>query len=70
LERKSDGTEIRLLINLGRENYSANPIYSGDLNYLVDAPFKDEIQTYKTGTVTMKKLFRKAEFIDFYEKGY
>lgn len=45
-------------------------IYSGDINYLIDTPFKDEIETHKTGTVILKKLFRKAEFIDFYNKEF
>jgi len=45
-------------------------IYTGDLNFQVDAPFKDEITTSKTGTVTMKKLFRKNEFIKYYKDEY
>lgn len=45
-------------------------IYSGDLNFHVDAPFKDEIQTSKVGTVTMRKLFRKSDFIDYFNKEY
>ena len=45
-------------------------IYTGDLNFAVDKPFKDEIETSKAGTVIMKKLFRKEEFIDFYKKEY
>lgn len=49
---------------------SAPFIYSGDINYLIDSQFKDEIETHQTGTVAMKKLFRKTEFIDFYNKEY
>jgi len=45
-------------------------IYSGDLNFHVDKPFKDEITTSKSGTVTMKKLFRKDEFLKFYKDEY
>jgi hypothetical protein len=45
-------------------------IYSGDLNFHVDAPFKDEIHTHQSGTVTMRKLFRKNDFIDYYKKEY
>ncbi|MCD7973513.1 MAG: hypothetical protein LUG18_12810 [Candidatus Azobacteroides sp.] len=45
-------------------------IYTGNVNFLVDAPFKDEITTSKTGTVTMRKLFRKHDFIEFYKKNY
>ena len=45
-------------------------IYSGDLNFLIDKPFKDEIQSSKTGTVIMKKVFRKNEFINFYNEEY
>lgn len=45
-------------------------IYSGNLNYHVDAPFKEEITTSKTGTVTMRKLFRKEEFIKYYKDEY
>lgn len=49
---------------------NAPVIYSGDINFLIDSPFKDEIETHKTGTVLLKKIFRKAEFIEFYNKEY
>ena len=45
-------------------------IYTGNMNFLVDAPFKDEITTSQAGTVVMRKLFRKDEFIKYYEKEY
>ncbi len=45
-------------------------IYTGDLNYQVDKPFSDEITTSKSGTVVMKKLFRKDEFKKFYKDEY
>ena len=45
-------------------------IYSGDLNHLVDSPFKDDITTTKTGTVTLRKIFRKNDFIEFYKEEY
>lgn len=45
-------------------------IYSGDTNYLINSLFKDEIEIHKTGTTVMKKLFRKDEFIEFYNKEY
>ena len=45
-------------------------IYSGNLNYHVDKPFKAEITTSKSGTVTMRKLFRKDEFIKYYKEEY
>ena len=49
---------------------SAPFIYTGDVNFLVDAPIKDEIETSKVGNVALKKLFRKDEFIEYYEKEY
>lgn len=66
------------IVNIDGQNYEgpfpmvaeAPFIYSGNLNFHVDAPFKDEIQTSKTGTVTMRKLFRKNDFIDYYNKEY
>jgi hypothetical protein len=45
-------------------------IYTGNVNFQVDAPFKDEITTSKTGTVIMRKVFRKADFIDYYNAEY
>ena len=45
-------------------------IYTQDLNLLVDQPFKDEIYTSKTGTVTLKKIFRKNDFIKYCEEEY
>ena len=45
-------------------------IYSGDLNLLIDKTFKEEIYTSKSGTVTMRKIFRKSDFIKFYEEEY
>lgn len=45
-------------------------IYSGDINYLIDKPFPEQISTQKSGTVTLKKIFRKADFIEFYDKEY
>ena len=45
-------------------------IYSGNLNFSIDKPFSDEIKTSKTGTVTMRKIFRKSEFIEYYNKEY
>lgn len=45
-------------------------IFTGDVNFLVDSPFKDEITTSKSGTVTMKKIFRKNDFIDYFKKEY
>ncbi|MBB4036148.1 hypothetical protein GGR21_002049 [Dysgonomonas hofstadii] len=66
------------IINIDGQTYegpfplvSNEPVlYTGDLNFQVDAPFKDEITTSKTGTVTMKKLFRKDEFLKFYKDEY
>ena len=63
------------IINLDGQSYegpfplvSSEPfIYTGDLNFQVDSPFKDEITSSKTGTVVMKKLFRKDEFLKFYK---
>jgi len=45
-------------------------IYTGDLNFQVDSPFKDEITTSKSGTVVMKKLFRQNDFFKFYKDEY
>jgi len=45
-------------------------IYTGNINFLVDKPFKDEITTSKSGTVIMRKLFRKNDFIDYFKKEY
>lgn len=45
-------------------------IPTGNMNFLVDAPFKDEIQRSSGGTVTLRKLFRKDDFITFYNKEY
>jgi len=45
-------------------------IYTGNINFNIDKPFKDEITSSKTGTVTLKKLFRKSEFIEYYNKEY
>ncbi|WP_156032797.1 hypothetical protein [Prevotella sp. 10(H)] len=45
-------------------------IYTGNINFLVDAPFKDEISRSSGGTVTLRKLFRKDDFVEFYKKEY
>ena len=71
-------TENDTVITLDGEEYegpfptvTADPfIYSGDLNFLVDTPFKGTIETSKTGTVIMRKIFRKTDFIKFYQEEY
>ena len=45
-------------------------IYSGDLNLLIDKTFKEEIYTSESGTVILRKVFRKTDFIKYYEKEY
>lgn len=45
-------------------------IPTGDMNFGIDQPFKNEITTSKSGVVIMKKLFRKKDFTDYYKKEY
>lgn len=44
-------------------------IYTGDLNFHIDQPVKDEIETSK-GAVVYKKMLRECDFKDFYKKEY
>ena len=45
-------------------------VYTGNINLMVDKPIPDQIETSKTGNVALKKLFRKDEFIEYYEEEY
>jgi hypothetical protein len=45
-------------------------IYTGNVNFLINEPFKDEISRSDAGTVIMRKIFRKDDFIDYYKKEY
>lgn len=40
------------------------------LHHNVLVPFNDEIETYSNGTVIKRKIFRKGDFIKFYEEDY
>lgn len=41
-----------------------------DVNFGVLSPFKDEINTSKSGTVIMKKIFRLDDFLKYYKEEY
>lgn len=44
-------------------------IYTGDINFHVDKPVVDEVETTK-GSVVYNKILRESEFKDFYKKEY
>jgi len=49
---------------------NAPVIETASLNHGVLAPFGEEIETYKSGTVVLTKIFRKDDFLKFYEEDY
>lgn len=45
-------------------------IKTSDINFGVLTPFKEEIETSKSGSTFLKKLFRKEDFFKYYEEAY
>ncbi|WP_177760950.1 hypothetical protein [Flavobacterium sp. I3-2] len=50
-------------------NVSKDPVIKlSDINFSVNEPYPDEVETYSNGTVVKIKLFREGDFVKYYDE--